>query len=189
MLDSGAALKKCFCPIVFVRSIVSPIIHRAHVEFPRLNVSPHQQRHAGVNLRSAPSCYMSVTPVRTDPGLHYSQEVYTVVTMRHNGEHKWTASTRQGDTVLPHSNREQWAAVCATAPRRAGVKQHASVSSQRPTDFGSQIEIKSSYSFSHSHCRHVRGALTRTIARVYAWLHRKIKLKNQSVQLISNMQL
>lgn len=33
---------------------------------------------------------MSVTPVRTDPGLHYSQEVYMMETMQHNAEHKQT---------------------------------------------------------------------------------------------------
>lgn len=33
---------------------------------------------------------MSVMPVRTDPGLHYSQEVYMMETMQHNAEHKQT---------------------------------------------------------------------------------------------------
>lgn len=103
--------------------------------------------------------------------------------------------TGQGDAAFPHSNREEWAAACVTAPWRAGVKQHASVSSLWPTDSGSRIEIKPNCSFSPSCWRrvawhkHVRGALTRTITRVICKASQKIKLKNQSVQLISNMQL
>lgn len=38
---------------------------------------------------------MSVTPVRTDPGLHYSQEVYMMETMQHNAEHKQTHTHTQ----------------------------------------------------------------------------------------------
>lgn len=30
---------------------------------------------------------MSVRPVRTDPGLYYSQEVYMIQTMQHDVEH------------------------------------------------------------------------------------------------------
>lgn len=39
---------------------------------------------------------MSVMPVRTDPGLHYSQEVYMMETMQHNVEHKQTHIQQDG---------------------------------------------------------------------------------------------
>lgn len=42
---------------------------------------------------------MSVTPVRTDPGLHYSQEVYMMETMQHNVEHKQT-HTQEDSTIF-----------------------------------------------------------------------------------------
>lgn len=64
---------------------------------------------------------MSVMPVRTDPGLHYSQEVYMMETMQHNVEHKQT-HIQQDSTFFTLKNTKQLVALFVTAPFYADIK-------------------------------------------------------------------
>lgn len=58
---------------------------------------------------------MSVKPVRIDPGLHYSQEVYMMETMQHNVEHKQTHTytyTQQDSTFFTLNDKTIGSTLC-----------------------------------------------------------------------------
>lgn len=54
---------------------------------------------------------MSVTPVRTDPGLHYSQEVYMMETMQHNVDNKQT-HTQKDSTFFTLKYKTMGSSLC-----------------------------------------------------------------------------
>lgn len=57
---------------------------------------------------------MSVMPVRTDPGLHYSQEVYMMETMQHNVGHKQTR-IQHNSTFFTLKQKAIGCAFCASS--------------------------------------------------------------------------